>query len=67
MAQIPSYLVQISEAKGEVLVKAGGGKLISVKGGDFLVADVFGSGRIGIQAIDLGHKERTYRRWGCFT
>ncbi|MGB6536141.1 MAG: hypothetical protein WBF58_09290 [Xanthobacteraceae bacterium] len=61
-AQIPSYLVQIPEAKREVLVKAGDGKLISVKGGDFLVADVFGPGRIGVHAIDLGHKERTYRR-----
>jgi hypothetical protein len=63
MAQIPSYLVQIPEAKGEVLVKADGGKLISVKGGDFLVVDVFGAGGIGVQAIDLRHKERTYRRW----
>jgi hypothetical protein len=63
VAQIPSYLVQIPETKREVLVKAGVGKLISVKGGDFLVADVFGAGRIGVQAIDLGHKERTYRTW----
>jgi hypothetical protein len=67
LVQIPSYLVQIPEAKGQVLVKAGGAKLISVKGGDFLVVDVFGAGRIGVQAIDLGHKERTYRTWSSFS
>jgi len=65
-AQIPSYLVQIPKAKGAVLVKAGGGKLISVKGGDFLVVEVFGAGRTGVQAIDLGNKERTYRTWDSF-
>ena len=64
LAQIPSYLVEIPKAKREVLMKAGGGKLISVKGGDFLVVDVFGAGGIGVQAIDLGNKERTYRAWG---
>src|SRR5580704_15573689 len=54
---------EFPKPKGEVLVKADGGKLISVKGGDFLVVDVFGAGGIGVQAIDLRHKERTYRRW----
>lgn len=67
LAQIPSYLVEIPKAKSEVLVKAGGGKLIAVKGGDFLVVDVFGAGRIGVQAIDLGNKERTYRTWDPLT
>ena len=67
LAQIPSYLVEIPKAKSEVLIKAGGGKLISVKGGDFLVVDVFGTGGIGVQAIDLGNKERTYRTWGSST
>jgi len=67
MAQMSSYLVQIPEAKGEVLVKAGGGKFISVKGGDFLVVDVFGAGRIGVHAIDRGHKERTYQAWAPST
>jgi hypothetical protein len=63
MARIPSYLVQIPQAKGEVFVKAAGDKLISVRGGDFLVVDVLGDGRIGVQAIDRAHKERTYRPW----
>jgi hypothetical protein len=63
ISQIPSYLVQIPETKGEVLVKAHGGKLISVKGGDFLVADVFDRGRTGVHAIDRGSKERCYRPW----
>jgi hypothetical protein len=66
LARIPSYLAQIPEAKSEVLVKASGGKLISVKGSDFLVVDVFGAGRTGVQAIDVGHKERTYRAWSSF-
>jgi hypothetical protein len=61
VAQIPSYLVQIPETKGEVLVKAHGGKLIAVKGGDFLVIDVFDGGRTGVHAIDRSHKERTYQ------
>ena len=64
--RIPSYLVQIPAVKKEVLVKAGGGKLIAVKGGDFLVVDVFGAGGIGVQAIDLWYKARTYRAWGSF-
>jgi hypothetical protein len=67
LAQIPSYLTEIPKAKGEVLVKAGGGKFIAVKGGDFLVVDAFGAGRIGVQAIDLGNKERTYRTWDPLT
>jgi hypothetical protein len=58
-----SYLVQIPETKGEVLVKAGGGKLIAVRGGDFLVVDAYGDGRIGVHAIDVGDKERTYQLW----
>jgi hypothetical protein len=63
VSQIPSYLVQIPETKGEILVKAPGGKLISVKGGDFLVADVFDRGRTDVHAIDRGSKERSYRPW----
>jgi hypothetical protein len=63
LAQVPSYLVQIPEAKEEVLVRAGGDKFISVKGGDFLVVDVLGARQFGVQAIDLGNKQRTYRTW----
>jgi hypothetical protein len=63
IAQIPSYLVQIPETKGEVLVKAAGGKLISVRGGDFLVVDVFDRGRTCVHAIDRADKKRTYRLW----
>jgi hypothetical protein len=63
IAQIPSYLVQIPETKGEVLVKAPGGKLISVRGGDFLVVDVFDRGRTGVQATARAYKERAYRLW----
>jgi len=37
VARIPSYLVQIPEAKNQVPLKAGGDKLVSVKGGDFAV------------------------------
>ncbi len=63
LAQIPSYLVQIPLTKGEVLVRAGGGKLISVRGGDFLVIDALPGGKIGVHAIDRADRERTYRNW----
>ena len=64
LSQITSYIVPIAEAKGEVLVKAGNGKLIAVKGGDFLVVDLIGDGKIGVHAIDVANKERTYQLWG---
>jgi hypothetical protein len=64
ISQIPSYLLQIPETKGKVLMKAHGGKLISVNGGDFLVVDVFDGGRTGgVHAIDRESKERLYRPW----
>jgi hypothetical protein len=63
LSRIPSYLAQIPPEKGEVLVRAPGGKLIAVNGGDFIVADMLGPKNISVQAIDRGNKERTYRSW----
>jgi hypothetical protein len=54
--QITSYLLEIPKAKPEVLLKAGSGKLIAVKSGDFLVFDVFGDGRVGVQGLDRASK-----------
>ena len=63
LSRIPSYVVQIPPEKGEVLVRAPGDKLIAVKGGDFIVADRLDPKNVGVQAIDRGNKERTYRPW----
>ena len=63
LAQIPSYLVEIPTNKGDLEVKTGSGKLIGVKGGDFIVVDAMGGGKTGVQAIERGMKEKTYRTW----
>jgi hypothetical protein len=63
MAQIPSYLVEIPEGKGDIQVNTAGGKKISVKGGDFIVLDELGEGKVGVQAIERASKERTYNPW----
>ena len=62
LAQTPSYLMQIPAEKEEFDVIADG-KRISVRGGDFIVVDALGGGKTGVQGIEKGSKERTYRPW----
>lgn len=63
LAQIPSYLIRVPEGKQEVTVNTAGGKKISVKGGDFVVVDALGEGKVSVQAIEKNMKESTYAQW----
>lgn len=63
MAQIPSYLLEIPPGTPEFEVITAGGKHVSVQGGDFVVIDDLGGGKTGVQAIERGAKERTYKPW----
>ncbi|MEI7765467.1 MAG: HD domain-containing protein [bacterium] len=64
MAQIPSYLAQIPTEKGEIQIKTASGKMISVRGGDFIVVDNLGGGKTSVQGIENNIKGKTYRPWG---
>lgn len=63
MAQIPSYLAQIPVEKEEVQIKTASGKMISVRGGDFIVVDNLGGGKTSVQGIENNIKGKTYHPW----
>lgn len=62
-AKIPSYLVEIPAEIGKVTVISTHGTKIEVSGGDFVVVDDFGGGKIGVQAIERSIAQKTYSAW----